>query len=266
VSLAAGRTTGSTKRKKQHAGQPPERRTSPMDTNPPHRMPRHQSQPSHPPSTNGHPSGRFMPTWIGGFSITSGRVWRWEIPPEHLGKFSLTLLEYLASITTIAIDAKAGNIPPDSCILSQLDSSTADYWLHRGGARFQGPEKATHLAISRWLAAILESTQSCSYSQWIPGADNTIADSISRDHHILTPSLTQLLHSSATTQMPPNFISQIPSDFVSKLTSWMPPGCCAPKDFKLRPKPSSIASYAYEKNFSPRSDFVMSPTTHSLPH
>ena len=96
-------------------------------------------------------------------------------------------MEYLASIKTIAIDAEAGNIPPESFTLSQLDSSTADYWLHRGGARFQGPEKATHLGISRWLAAILESTQSCSYSQWIPGAENTIADSLSRDHHIPTP-------------------------------------------------------------------------------
>ena len=91
------------------------------------------------------------------------------------------------------MEAAAGNIQPDACILSQLDSSTADYWLHRGGARFQGHEKSTHLAISRWLADILDTTQACSFSHWIPGEDNIIADSLSRDHHLSPLQLTHLL-------------------------------------------------------------------------
>ena len=201
---------------------------------------------------------------IGGFSLTSGRAWRFEIPTECRGHLSLNLLEYLASITTIATEAAVGNIRPDDCILSQLDSSTADYWLHRGGARFQGQEKSTHLAISRWLAAILEQTQACSYSQWIPGDDNVIADALSRDHHLSNAQLTHLIHHSATHQMPPNFsISPLPTDIASKLTLWMQIGR-APKDFKLTPRRSSIASSESGPNSLRPLDFVMSPI-HSSP-
>ena len=95
---------------------------------------------------------------------------------DSWGQLSLDLLEYLASITTIAIAAAAGEIHPDDCILSQLDSLTADYWFHRrGGACFHGPDKSTHLAISRWLAKILDTMKAYSYSQWAAGDDNVIA-------------------------------------------------------------------------------------------
>jgi hypothetical protein len=69
------------------------------------------------------------------------------------GKLSLNLLEYLASITTIAMEAAAGNIQPDACILSQLDSSTADYWL-QPSRRSQVPgtrkiDPPRHLTMAR---------------------------------------------------------------------------------------------------------------------
>ena len=89
-----------------------------------------------------------------------------------------------------------------------------------------------------------------SYSQWAAGDDNVIADNLSRDHHLSTPRLTQLLLHSATHQMPPNFsILPTPSDIVSRLTSWTQIGR-APKDFTLTPKRSSIASFASGSNFS----------------
>jgi hypothetical protein len=86
---------------------------------------------------------------IGGFSLTLGQAWRFEIPTECRGHLSLNLLEFLASITTIATKAAVGNIRSNDCILSQLDSLTADYWLHYSGTWFQGLEKSTHLAISQ---------------------------------------------------------------------------------------------------------------------
>ena len=200
---------------------------------------------------------------IGGFSLTTGQAWRWEIPMADRGKLSLNLLEYLASITTIAMEAAAGNIQPDACILSQLDSSTADYWLHRGGARFQGHEKSTHLAISRWLADILDTTQACSFSHWIPGEDNIIADSLSRDHHLSPLQLTHLLQSSAAHQIPPNFdISPIPTEIASRLTLWTQRER-APKGFKLIPKRSTLASSAFGKNSWAPSDSAL-PLTLSL--
>ena len=143
----------------------------------------------------------------GGFSLTSGRAWRWEISTDSQGQLSLNLLEF-------------------SC----------------------------------WLAEILDTTKACSYSQWIAGDDNVIADALSRDHHLSTPRLTQLLLHSATHQMPPNFsILPIPSDIASRLTSWTQIGR-APKDFTLTPKRSSIASFASGSNFSHPLDSVTLPT------
>jgi hypothetical protein len=102
---------------------------------------------------------------LGGLSVNSGVAWRFQIPTALRGNISLNLLEYLASAVTIVLVARHNQIQPEDCVLSQLDSTTADYWLQKGGAQFKGPERALHLEVSRWLSSCLLDIGACSYSQ-----------------------------------------------------------------------------------------------------
>ena len=193
------------------------------------------------------------PYGLGRYSLTSGQAWRFKIPPQYRGGLSLNLLEYLASVTTIIVEVEANQIRPEACLLSQLDNSMADYWLHRGGARFQGTEKAIHLDVSRWLATILLWSKACNYSQWIPGKDNVVADSLSCHHHLAPEPLTHLLPTFAKNQLPPNFnIYPLPHAINFQLISWLRRGR-VPPDYKLRPKRSSLELSDSGKNFGTQS-------------
>jgi len=128
----------------------------------------------------------FLQVAIKGISLNllTLRVPSIILPTALRGGISLNLLEYIASVVTITIEAEANLLQPEACVLSQLDSSTSDYWLHQGGARFQGPEKTIHLEVSHCLATTLFRAKVCRYSQWIPGTDNIITDALSSDHHL----------------------------------------------------------------------------------
>ena len=181
---------------------------------------------------------------LGGYSLVSGAAWRFEIPTQLRGWLTLNLLEYMASAITIAFDLLQNPPPTQACILSQLDSTTADFWLQRGGSHFQGPERLVHLQVSRWLSNLLLLHGSCTYSQWIPGVENVVADSLSRDHHLSTTQLTHLLLTLAHPQLPPNFqIYPLPTELHSTLISWLHQGR-APKAYNHKPTRSTLAHYA----------------------
>ncbi len=58
-----------------------------------------------------------------------------------------------------------------------------------------------------------------SYSQWLPGKDNIVADALSRDDNRSDTELTFILHKFAPHQMPPHFkIAPLPSETASWLT------------------------------------------------
>ena len=61
----------------------------------------HKPKPSDPPSAR-VPTvilrADACPHGLGGYSLTSGQAWRFEIPPQYCGGLSLNLLEYLASL------------------------------------------------------------------------------------------------------------------------------------------------------------------------
>jgi hypothetical protein len=146
--------------------------------------------------------------------------------------------------------------------LSQLDSTTADYWLLRGGSRFHQVERSIHLQVSRWLSTLLLQRDLCTYSQWIPGEENIVADSLSRDHHLSDNQLTHLLQTLAPHQLPPNFqLFPLPAELSSKLTSWLQQGR-VPKGYSLTPKQSTLARSGFGSNFSRQSSSTV--TTPSL--
>jgi len=125
-------------------------------------------------------------------------------------------------VTTIIVEVEANQIRPKACLLSQLDNSRADYWLYLGGAHFQGTEKAIHLDVSRWLATTLLRSKACHYSQWIPGEDDVVADSLSRDHHLAPEPLTHLLRTFAKISCPRISTS---TPYRTQSTCNLSPGC-----------------------------------------
>jgi hypothetical protein len=81
------------------------------------------------------------------------------------------------------MDAFQKVIEPESCLLSQTDSTTAMGWLRKSNLTDKLDE-TVQLATARRLANLIMSTESSLYSQWFPGSQNVIADSLSRDFHI----------------------------------------------------------------------------------
>ena len=205
---------------------------------------------------------------LGGYSLVSGAAWRFQLPTALRGRLSLNLLEYVASAVTIAFELLLNPPPSQACILSQLDSTTADFWLQRGGSHFQGPERTIHLAVSRWLSALLLNATACTYSQWIPGEENVVADSLSRDHHLSPTELTHLLQTLAQPQLPQNFhISPLPAELSSKITSWLQQGL-EPVGYKLTPTRSTLALSAFGRTFLTPSGLIakLTPSSTSFNH
>jgi hypothetical protein len=138
---------------------------------------------------------------IGGYNIVSGQAWRLELPVDCRLRTSLNSLEFIACMVTIWVNILNGNIDKESCILSQTDSSTAAGWLKKSNFTDREDENV-QLTTARQLGQLLIDSQSCLYSQWFPGDENDIADSLSRDFNIPTQNLTKLLVSSVLNQVP----------------------------------------------------------------
>ena len=155
-------------------------------------------------------------TGIGGYDST-GHAWRWEIPFECRGRLTLNGLEYLASIITIHLFLSSTNLH-FPCILSLLDNTSAIGWLYKSS--FDTDSHSIHSTLARHLTTMMMDHQACLYSQHIPGETNVIADSLSRDFHIDTDTLTSLILSNF--QVHPSFtLYPLTEDLNCWLTSLM---------------------------------------------
>lgn len=168
---------------------------------------------------------------VGGYSLCSGVGWRWEIPIHLQNRASLNFLEHAASYVAVEVEHHHCPIPPLSCALSQVDSASADGWLDK--SNFEEESLPCHFELSRRLARRCIDLKIKSCSQWFPGKQNDVADSLSRDHHLSDYVLTQLFSHSVPTQLPPNFvIKQVPSAMSCWLTALLqqqPPATVSPK-------------------------------------
>ena len=157
---------------------------------------------------------------IGGWS-SSGRAWRFALPEEPWGRFTLNYLEFLAAVIGPWIDHIEGNLPTLSCALSGTDSTTAEGWLRKSNFVSHGEKDAdvaVKLATARKLADMLIETNTMLCSQWFQGKRNPEADSLSRDTDLSDADLTKLLLSSPECQLPSNFrIAPLPNE----ITSWI---------------------------------------------
>ena len=160
------------------------------------------------------------PAGLGGYS-SDGRAWRFAIPPHLQFRATLNFLEWLACQIGPLVDIKEGNMPRLSCVLSMTDSTTAAGWLRKSNFK-EDDEGEVQLRLKRETArnfAVTTMKQEIKlYSQWFPGERNEVTDSLSRDFHIPTQRLTNLLRHAAPSQVPPNFsISALPQ----KISSWV---------------------------------------------
>lgn len=163
------------------------------------------------------------PAGIGGYS-SKGRAWRWELPTNLRFRATLNMLEHIATIIGPWIDIIEGNMPEYSCVLSMSDSTTAAGWLKK--SNFQPSETESKemtrikLLFSRSHATRMMENKCVDYSQWFPGDENDLADSLSRDFHLSNHQLTSLFHSLIPKQTPKNLkISTLPKEIESFLFS-----------------------------------------------
>jgi hypothetical protein len=148
----------------------------------------------------------------------TGIAWRFELPVECRLRTSLNSLEFLGCVISIWLDIFLGAIEPESCLLSQTDSTTAMGWLRKTNFADK-PDEAVQLATARKLADLVLNSESCLYSQWFSGSENSIADSLSRDFHLESSHLCDLLLSHFPEQAPFGLaILPLPPDIVSWVT------------------------------------------------
>jgi hypothetical protein len=110
------------------------------------------------------------------------------------------------------------NIKAESCLLSQTDSTKASGWIRK--SKFSDKEDENiQLTAAHQLAIITIKTQSCPYSQWFKGDDNTVSDSLSRNFHIPSTSLSHLFETLVLEQVPFGLrILPLPKEIDSWLT------------------------------------------------
>jgi hypothetical protein len=156
---------------------------------------------------------------IGGFSVTTGVAWQWEIPLHLRWQATLSSLEFLVAYVQLCMDIEVGKAPPGSCFLSQTDSTSTAGWLRKSNVDDAEP---LHLELARATATMTMGHESCLYSQWFAGNENDVADSLSRDHHLSDAALLALLLSSVPKQVPKDFrLCPILPDVNSKITTWL---------------------------------------------
>ena len=83
---------------------------------------------------------------ISGFSVNSGRAWRFYIPPHLRGKRHINFLEFLGNVITILLEIYEGRVRPGDCFLSIGDNTSAAGWLMK--SNFSGEDKVAHAALA----------------------------------------------------------------------------------------------------------------------
>ena len=196
---------------------------------------------------------------MGGYSILSGLAWRYSLPSDILDFITLNTLEFLGCLITLWIDIINGSTPPQSCLLSQTDSTSADGWLYK--SNFDADRCPIHLVVARHLATLTIEAEVCLYSQWFPGSQNTVSDALSRRFDLSDADLTSLLLSSVPSQVPHGLsICPLPKEIDSWLT-WLQQIARAKMESPNRRPTRQLAPGAAGSNTFEALD---SKTTHSL--
>jgi hypothetical protein len=160
---------------------------------------------------------------LGGF-VTYGRAWSWVIPVELRGRAHINLLEFLAQLISIWINFIEKRLNPLDFILGMGDNTASMGWLRRSNFWENDEQDQEWLAkqkVARKVAEVVLESQTTLYRQWFRGADNTVADSLSRDAYFLPRSShKKFLQKTSPSQVPKNFkICLVPKKICSFVTS-----------------------------------------------
>jgi hypothetical protein len=134
-----------------------------------------------------HPTHAYRsdscPAGLGGYS-NEDFAWRYYLSQYLKFRASNNLLEHIAAIITPWVDIIAGRLTCGDCALSMTDSTTSEGWLKKTNFIEDGesPIQATiRLEVARLHESHYLSHEIREYSQWLRGADNQVADALSRD-------------------------------------------------------------------------------------
>jgi hypothetical protein len=161
------------------------------------------------------------PTGLGGFDH-SGFAWRLKIPDEYqicvLSRNNC--LEFIAAFISVWQLILSGRSSQEDCFLSLSDNSSAVGWLHKANTDYT--KNLPLFLAARKFTQVLLSSNSCLYSQHIPGSSNVIADALSRRFDLSDEDLILFLRSSYPHQVPPSLkICQARPEIVSWMTYWL---------------------------------------------
>ena len=158
-----------------------------------------------------------------------GDFYDFFILPELLGRAHINELEFLACVIHPWIDIFRRRISKGDCIFIMRDSTTAMGWLHKSKYREEGETAERHairLKTARKLAERVTDNGLTLYSQWFPGKDNILADSLSRDSHFSNSNRVSLFSSFFDPQDTPRFqrtiISVEISDWICSILQMLP--------------------------------------------
>ena len=127
---------------------------------------------------------------LGGFA-THGRAWVYFIPIPLQGRAHINLLEFLAQVISIWIDIEEKITQPLDFLLVMGDNTASMGWLRRSNFRENDEHDSECLArhkVARKLSELVLYSNTTVYRQWFSGADNTVADILSRDAYYLSNS------------------------------------------------------------------------------
>jgi hypothetical protein len=137
-----------------------------------------------------------------------GKAWRWQIPKDLQNRAHINLLEFMAELAGIWDDILEHKVQAEDCILAFGDSTTAIGWINKTRYKMDNERKEhadARLTIARKLANLTIDNDLKIYSQWFAGADNEVADYLSREGGLLDDdSLTKSLLSNFPQQVPKN--------------------------------------------------------------
>ena len=160
-----------------------------------------------------------------GILLSNGMAARWKIQNKLQQRVHINLLEFLGQLAAIWILSIKDCFAPHSCLLVNGDSSTAQGWIRKSNCspkEVSDPEINVKLQAARKVASILTEREACIYSQWFPGDENDITDSLSRDLHLSDNNLTRLLTFALPYQLPHNFSTvPFPKRILSAFSSWL---------------------------------------------
>ena len=209
------------------------------------------------------------PEGMGGYSVRSGRAWRFRIDqtrlqalaqldPSSTNTRTNNLFEYIAIVVSMWVDCWFDGIEENSAVLSLSDNSSAVGWMYKSSF---GSDKPLHVQVSKKLTELILHHKFSLQAEHIPGSKNDVSDILSRHWHLNDNELTLFLDENFMSQIPENFhINPLPNEILCWISSIVP---ACPESSSARPKEHTKSATNVGNDGQNISTGLDSVTTHS---